>query len=75
MPEETSPTLIETDAKSCYFKKQPETENEIQAALHAMEVSCCSGLMYKGNNKAIISQILNNSNIDNSCILSNNEKQ
>ena len=68
-PERVAPGLITSDNKSCYFYRQPESENEINQALEAMSHSCCSGLIYKGSNPEIIKKAKENSNIEPSCII------
>jgi len=60
LPEMEAPELIESDDYSCYFKKQPETKEEIGKAIEAINVSCCNGVIYTGNDKKVIRQILGN---------------
>ena len=50
-----APELIDYDEDfHCYFKKQPETEAEIEHAIKAVQVSCCEGLVYAGNDPEIL---------------------
>jgi hypothetical protein len=59
-PEAEAPDLIEHSKKDyghCYFKKQPETPDEIERAIQAMAVSCIAGIRYCGKNVTIIKRI------------------
>ncbi len=38
----------------CYFKKQPDTPQEIEHAIEAIRVACCQALRYAGNNVDIL---------------------
>jgi hypothetical protein len=37
----------------CYFKRQPETADEIDRACQAVLVSCCGAVQYGGDDPAI----------------------
>ena len=59
MPESESPNLVGSvddpiSGHHCFFKKQPQNDGEVRDAIRAMQVSCCSALRYRGNDKAII---------------------
>jgi hypothetical protein len=41
----------------CYFKKQPNTEEEIERAINSIAVSCISGLRYGGNDEKILKRL------------------
>ena len=41
----------------CYFKKQPETQHEIEQALKAIEGSCCGAVRYCGSDPEIIKKL------------------
>ena len=41
----------------CYFRKQPETSQEIEQAVKAVEGSCCGALRYAGSDPDIIKRI------------------
>lgn len=59
-PEAEAPDLIDhsqADYGHCYFKKQPETEEEIERAINAIAVSCIGGLRYGGTNEKILKQL------------------
>lgn len=57
-PHTEAPELIGYDADfHCYFKKQPETEEEIEHAVLAVYVSCCEGVQYGGSNPEILKKI------------------
>lgn len=67
-PEDAAPELMGFDSFSCYFEKQPETEEELRHAISAIEVSCCGAIKYCGTNKEIILKILASPNINPSCV-------
>jgi hypothetical protein len=47
-----------TNARShCFFKKQPETPEEIDQAIAAMEISCVENLRYAGDDPAILKRL------------------
>jgi hypothetical protein len=59
-PEAEAPDLIEHSKNEyghCYFKKQPETEDEIERAINAIAVSCISGLRYGGTDEKILKRL------------------
>lgn len=59
-PEAEAPDLIEHQKGEyghCYFKKQPETEDEINRAINAVAVSCISGLRYRGIDENILKRL------------------
>jgi RNA-directed DNA polymerase len=41
----------------CIFCRQPETPDEVQQAIRAMNVSCVENLRYRGTNPAIVKQL------------------
>jgi hypothetical protein len=41
----------------CYFRKQPETSQEVEQALRAVEGSCCGALRYCGSDPEIIQKL------------------
>lgn len=41
----------------CYFKKQPQTVDEIERAINAIAVSCISGLRYGGTDEKILKRL------------------
>jgi hypothetical protein len=59
-PQAEAPDLI-GHSKSyyghCYFKKQPQTDGEIERAINAIAVSCISGLRYGGTNEKILKRL------------------
>lgn len=60
VPQAEAPDLIDHSKLVqgvCYFKKQPETPEEIKRAINAMSVSCISALRYRGTNEAILKQL------------------
>jgi|SRR5438876_1069229 len=42
----------------CYFKKQPETPEELDRAIAAMRLACRGAYCYKGSDPAIIRRLL-----------------
>jgi len=58
-PQAEAPDLIEHSKLHghCYFKKQPETDDEIERAINAIAVSCISGLRYCGTNEKILKRL------------------
>ncbi|MBX3257457.1 MAG: ferredoxin [Chitinophagaceae bacterium] len=59
-PEAEAPDLIEHskfEYGHCYFKKQPETDDEIERAINAIAVSCISGLRYSGTDEKILKRL------------------
>ncbi|WP_282081574.1 ferredoxin [Aquimarina algiphila] len=67
-PEAEAPDIIEHSKKDeygqCFFKKQPETENEIDQAIKAIMVSCVGALRYGGNDPQIIRRLYENDMAD-----------
>ena len=41
----------------CYFRKQPETSQEVEQAVNAVKGSCCGALRYSGSDAEIIKRI------------------
>lgn len=60
-PEAEAPDLMshitDTNYEHCYFKKQPETEGEIDRAIKAVVVSCISCIRYRGNDQNILAKL------------------
>lgn len=59
-PEHEAPTLIasiDEPAGHCYFKRQPETLEEVEQAIRAIEVSCCGALRYDGDDERIRARV------------------
>lgn len=59
-PEAQASDLIEhskLEYGHCYFKKQPQTEDEIERAINAIAVSCISGLRYGGKDEKILKRL------------------
>lgn len=44
-------------AQSCYFKKQPTNQAEMDSAVDAVQASCCGGLRYGGKDPAVLEQL------------------
>lgn len=61
-PQFAAPDLIDHSKREyghCFFKKQPQTPEEIGRAIHAMKVSCVGGIRYGGKNEAILQRLYN----------------
>lgn len=59
-PEAEAPDLIEHSKPGyghCYFKKQPQTAEELDRAINAMQVSCISGIRYGGKDETILQRL------------------
>jgi hypothetical protein len=59
-PEAQAPDLIEHSKLKyghCYFKKQPQAQDEIDRAIDAIAVSCISGLRYGGKDEKILKRL------------------
>ena len=62
VPEHEAPDLIGFDEAPsgtghCYFKKQPETSEELERAINAMSVACCGAHCYRGDDPEIIRRL------------------
>lgn len=63
LPEAEAPDLLgfETELDNphygCFFKKQPETPEELARAFDAMSVNCIDTLRYGGRNPAILKRL------------------
>ncbi|WP_214225041.1 ferredoxin [Pedobacter sp. B4-66] len=59
-PEAEAPDLIEhskLEYGHCYFKKQPQTPEELDRAINALSVSCISGIRYGGKDEVILKRL------------------
>ncbi|MFC1223397.1 hypothetical protein ACFE6N_06280 [Pedobacter sp. BG31] len=59
-PQAEAPDLIDhskIEYGHCYFKKQPQTPDELSRTISAMQVSCISGLRYGGRNEEILKRL------------------
>ena len=59
-PQAEAPDLIdhlEHGFGHCYFRKQPQTEEEIERAINAIAVSCIAGLRYGGTDEKILKRL------------------
>ena len=63
LPEGEAPDLIgleedlDSPAFGCFFKKQPETPEELERAFQAMYVNCIDTLRYAGRDPAILHRL------------------
>lgn len=61
-PESVAPDLIEhskLEHGHCYFKRQPKTEDKLNRAISAMQVSCIAGIRYGGQDQTILKRLSN----------------
>lgn len=59
-PQAEASDLIDHSTKDtghCFFKKQPQTEEEIDRAINAIAVSCVGALRYGGTDQNIIKRL------------------
>jgi hypothetical protein len=47
----------EADYPHCYFRKQPETPEEIERAISACNISCIKAVRYAGDDPAILQRM------------------
>jgi hypothetical protein len=50
---------FDAEAGSCYFGRQPATEDETYRAIRALRISCCGALRYRGTDPDVIERLLN----------------
>lgn len=65
-PESEAPDLMahdwddeDTSCHSCYFRKQPQTPDEVRRAVMAVYVSCCGAVRYAGDDPAVLRRLRN----------------
>lgn len=52
------PELMEYDKNMhCYFKRQPQTPEELEHAINAVRVSCIEAVLYEGNDPEILKKV------------------
>jgi hypothetical protein len=57
-PHHEAPELMGMDeATGCYFRRQPQTAEEIGHAIEAVRVSCVEALRYAGNDPKILERL------------------
>lgn len=56
-PSEAPDLLTYDETIHCYFKKQPETEEELSQAINACSVSEVCAVRYAGNNPKILKRL------------------
>lgn len=47
----------ETGPCHCYFKKQPETPDELEQAIDAIKVTCCGAGVYSGDDLYVLRKL------------------
>ncbi|HYG78790.1 MAG TPA: hypothetical protein VD861_00295 [Pyrinomonadaceae bacterium] len=57
-PENEAPELMGYDEETgCYFRRQPETPEEVGRAVEAVRFSCIEALRYAGDDPAVLEQL------------------
>ena len=57
-PHHEAPELMGLDEETgCYFRRQPQTPEELDHAIEAVWVSCVEALRYSGNDPAILERL------------------
>ena len=60
-PEHEAPDLMAHDTAHasyhCYFKRQPETAEELEQAVMAVAVGCCGAVRYGGTNPVVLHRL------------------
>ncbi len=58
-PEAEAPELMAFDdhAGTCYFHRQPATEEELSHAIAAVAVACCDAVRYGGSDPAVLARL------------------
>src|SRR5207247_861312 len=61
-PEREAPELMSHDPVAhagyhCYFQRQPETAQELDLAISAVNVGCCGAVRYGGRNASVIRRL------------------
>jgi hypothetical protein len=57
-PHEVAPELMGLDeATGCYFRRQPQTPEEVEHAVEAVRVSCVEALRYSGSDPQILERL------------------
>ena len=60
LPHEEAPELLDDPrdgAPSCYFRRQPQNDVEVEHALRAISVSCAHALHYGGSDPKILARL------------------
>jgi hypothetical protein len=65
-PEHEAPDLMahycdDSMSYQCYFRRQPETADELERAIQAVEVGCCGAVRYGGRDPEVIRRLINGS--------------
>ncbi len=56
-PAAVSPNLVDMNEDHCYFKKQPQSPEELEQAIKAVDMCCCGAYRYAGNDSDVISRL------------------
>ncbi len=57
-PESEAPDLMAHSADyHCYFKRQPETPEEVERACKVLDVCCCGSVRYSGRDAKILRRL------------------
>ena len=57
-PQAEAPELITFDdaADHCYFKRQPQSPEELDHAIRAVIVACCDAVKYRGDDPTVLAR-------------------
>lgn len=57
-PEHEAPELMSHDESNhCYFRRQPETSEELSHAIWAVALGCCGAVRYGGRDPIVIEKL------------------
>jgi ferredoxin len=56
-PEAVAPNLVAANQHHCYFKKQPQTAEEMEQAIRAVEHCCCGAYRYAGHDPNVMTRL------------------
>ncbi len=57
-PRSEAPELMDYDENMhCYFKRQPQTAEELEHAINAVRVSCIEAVLYEGDDPEISKRV------------------
>jgi ferredoxin len=57
-PHHEAPELLGMDEETgCYFRRQPQTSEEIEHAVEAVRVSCVEALRYSGDDPEVLKRL------------------
>ena len=57
IPESVAPNLVSMSRNHCYFRKQPQSDVELEQAIQAVESCCCGAYRYRGTDPKVIERL------------------